>query len=140
MAQSITSVKILMIVDSELRTKEKLMKSRRWIISACGLLLTVSTIFVEAQYGKIAQAQNGAATNSADPQSLKCPKCQGEFEQGLLLNSVYIPESRDPIKNATEWALGSVKGGFLPGVKVKAKRPLVALCCSKCGYVELYAR
>jgi predicted nucleic-acid-binding Zn-ribbon protein len=118
------------------KKREKLMKSWHCIMSACGLLLIASAITVDAQRVNIANTYAEEDTKTTETQALKCPKCQGDLEQGFILD---IQNSSGSIRAPADWVMATIKGGFLPGLKVKTRRKMVAYRCTSCGYVELYA-
>ena len=67
----------------------------------------------------------------------RCPKCDGEMEQGFVLDE--IPGGQI----ASRWAGGIPRTSFWTGVKaVPANEviPVGAFRCASCGYLELYAR
>jgi predicted nucleic-acid-binding Zn-ribbon protein len=65
-----------------------------------------------------------------------CPKCTGLMEEGFILDV-----ARQGYGQAT-WVQGPPEPSFWAGLKLNAKtrRPVVALRCSRCGYLESYAQ
>lgn len=65
-----------------------------------------------------------------------CPKCQGAMESGLVLDYSYgaiLP---------LQWMEGAAEKNFLGNIKTKGRRriAITAERCTRCGYLELYAR
>lgn len=58
---------------------------------------------------------------------MKCPKCQGEMEKGLMLTPGGVVGVR--------WSKG--EPGFF-GTVVINKPKIFAYSCSKCGFIESY--
>src|SRR5208283_4450370 len=115
------------------------MKTWPGIASVCGLLLVVSAVTADAQHIKIAKKEaDTGVVSTAEPRVLKCPKCQGDMEQGFVLDvrPLNTPGGgSDP--EPADFVLGVVKGGFFPGLKAKSHRPIDAYHCTSCGYIEL---
>ena len=68
---------------------------------------------------------------------LHCPKCDGEMEQGFILDA--LPGGQI----ASRWAAGVPKKSFWTGIKgvpEDAAIPVGAFRCASCGYLEFYAR
>jgi hypothetical protein len=65
-----------------------------------------------------------------------CPKCAGLMEEGFILDV-----AQRGYGQAT-WVRGPPEPSFWAGLKLKGKtpRPVVALRCSRCGYLESYAQ
>ena len=61
---------------------------------------------------------------------MKCPKCKGEMDEGLLIPEVHLEK--------ITWAksLGTRLG--LP--KVEERSQVTAYKCEECGYLENYAK
>jgi len=94
----------------------------------------VSAITVDAQHLYI--AKKDAPPTAKTPHSLKCPKCQGDMEEGYILD---VQDMINNGQNSAAWVQGTLQRGFIQGIKVKLKRDMVADRCPNCGYVELYA-
>lgn len=61
---------------------------------------------------------------------MKCPKCEGEMELGIIAD-----RSGSYDKEAAQWAKGKYLGWFLKDAQnIKSYR------CKKCGYLESYAK
>ena len=62
---------------------------------------------------------------------ITCPKCQGAMEQGFVADRVL-----------TRWIEGALETSVLGWPKIRGKRkiPISTNRCTKCGYLELYAR
>jgi hypothetical protein len=80
-------------------------------------------------------------TNSQEPDMLSqpttCTLCNGNLDEGFLvdhghLNSV-VPG---------DWHAGKPAASFWIGTKTSSssRRRIVALCCDKCGHIELFAK
>jgi hypothetical protein len=65
-----------------------------------------------------------------------CPKCSGLMEEGFILDV-----AQRGYGQAT-WVQGPPEPSFWAGLKLtgKTRRPVVALRCSRCGYLESYAQ
>jgi len=65
-----------------------------------------------------------------------CPKCQGEMEQGFVLD--YFKGGRSVIS----WSSGQPKKSFFFGIKLfEVKQiPIGTFRCKDCGYLESFAR
>lgn len=65
-----------------------------------------------------------------------CPKCQGATETG------FVPDASYGAVLLSNWTEGAPEKNWLQSVKLKGRRqiPLTAERCTKCGYVEIYAR
>ncbi len=68
--------------------------------------------------------------------AVTCPKCGGEMVQGWVVDTTYGG------RVATQWAPGSPKESFWRGTKEPEGplRTIGAFRCSKCGFLEFYAR
>src|SRR5262245_51400037 len=64
--------------------------------------------------------------------SQSCPKCNGEMEQGFVVDMA--PGSR-----VSQWAPGAPFGMFALRIP-KSRHPIGTFRCSSCGYLESYAR
>jgi hypothetical protein len=67
----------------------------------------------------------------------KCPKCQSAMELG------YIPDFSYAAVLRTKWTEGEPEKNFLgSSLKLKGKRQIEITTdrCTKCGYLESYAR
>ena len=69
-----------------------------------------------------------------------CPKCQGLFEPGFMVDrsEMYLPvegewASGEPNRKPSFWSGGVLK-------KTTRTLPVTAVRCSRCGYLECYAR
>jgi len=65
-----------------------------------------------------------------------CPKCQGEMEQGFVIDDTY------GARIVSHWSSGQPKksfwtGAILPGDK---QIPIGTFRCKDCGYLESFAR
>ncbi|MBV8837072.1 MAG: hypothetical protein JO000_11070 [Alphaproteobacteria bacterium] len=65
-----------------------------------------------------------------------CPKCQGAMEAG------FVPDYSYGAILQAKWTEGAPEKSFLGNMKIKGRRQiaLAADRCTRCGYVELYAR
>lgn len=68
----------------------------------------------------------------------RCPKCNGEMEQGFIL------DHKDYASGfVSQWQPGEPKKSFWRGVKASKEGPqyeITAYRCSDCGYLESYAK
>ena len=66
----------------------------------------------------------------------ECPKCRSKMEEG------FIEEVTRNSVQAAKWIEGAPEKGFLLGLKTKGKRQheIETYRCTRCGYLELYAR
>lgn len=71
---------------------------------------------------------------SANPS--RCPKCSGEMVQGFTF------ESEGPKRMVTTWVEGAPERSVLQSAKAPADKrvPVGTFRCSKCGFLESYAR
>jgi predicted nucleic-acid-binding Zn-ribbon protein len=109
------------------------------IMLFCCLLLPLSVVPSEARDHNGQESPNKVGSNTiAPPVSLRCPKCQGQMEQGWILQD---GGSVDP-QTTNKWVQGRVKRiwGKWTGVVVKVSHEIAAFRCSTCGYVEMYAK
>jgi predicted nucleic-acid-binding Zn-ribbon protein len=62
---------------------------------------------------------------------ITCQKCQGATEQGFVADRVF-----------SRWIEGALETNVLglPKIRGKRKIPISTNRCTKCGYLELYAR
>jgi hypothetical protein len=67
---------------------------------------------------------------------MSCPKCNGPTESG------FIPDiGHAGYHFLSSFTKGEPEKSFLSGYKPKGQQiPLTAVRCTKCGYVELYAK
>jgi predicted nucleic-acid-binding Zn-ribbon protein len=68
---------------------------------------------------------------------LKCPKCGAAMEQGFLLDVGHANAGRQ-----SQWVAGEPEASFWLGLKV-SDRPVLevtTLRCTRCGFLESYAR
>ena len=65
----------------------------------------------------------------------QCPKCQGSFDEGVIVDSGYGSYS------VSSWQSGPPKVSRWFGLNVnrKALVPTTAFRCGRCGFIELYA-
>jgi len=103
----------------------------------------VSAMTANAQHFRIAKKEPESGVQiAAGSRVLKCPKCQGDMEQGFVLDVRPLETAGgglDP--EPADWVQGVIKGGFFsPGLKVKTHRQIDAFRCTACGYIELYAQ
>lgn len=65
-----------------------------------------------------------------------CPKCRARMEEGFVLDS-----SRYGI-GVSRWVEGTPEKSLWHGMKTKGKRQMdvTTYRCTRCGYLELYAR
>ena len=65
----------------------------------------------------------------------RCPKCEGEMEEGFLLDG-----SQHAVRVA-HWAEGAPSYWFLKLLKMKGRRklPVRTLRCRRCGFLESFA-
>jgi len=66
-------------------------------------------------------------------QTLTCPKCQAQMQEGFI--PVY---AKGP--QVSHWAAGTLKPSFFwLGLGRSKMRPIVTYRCSACGYLESFA-
>jgi hypothetical protein len=67
---------------------------------------------------------------------MSCPKCQGQMEPGFMPDTTYGGHL------TTSWVEGEPVKSFWVGLKLGDKRriPIRTDRCTKCGYLESYAR
>lgn len=65
-----------------------------------------------------------------------CPKCRSRMEEG------FIQDSYQHQVKTTRWIEGAPEKSFFQGIKTRGKRqfPLTVYRCTRCGYLESYAR
>jgi len=65
-----------------------------------------------------------------------CPKCQGEMEQGFVLDNTYGE------RIVSHWSSGQPKKSFWTGTKLSEDKqiPIGTFRCKDCGYLESFAR
>lgn len=65
-----------------------------------------------------------------------CPKCQGSMESG------FIPDFNYGSVLELKWVEGPPEKGLLRNLKTKGKRQFAISTdrCTRCGYLDLYAR
>ena len=71
-----------------------------------------------------------------NPETSRCPKCQGEMVQGFVIDYTY------GARLVSQWAEGSPRKSFL-GVTRKPEGkpiPIGTFRCNSCGFLESYAR
>lgn len=66
----------------------------------------------------------------------KCPKCDSSMEEGFILDNTYGARLQ------SEWVEGEPDVSRWTGLKLKGHEhvPIATLRCTRCGYLELYAR
>jgi hypothetical protein len=67
-----------------------------------------------------------------------CPKCAGSMTQGFVLD--HNPQSSR--RSVSSWIEGAPIKSIWTGLKIDStkKRDIETLRCSKCGFLESYAR
>jgi hypothetical protein len=69
-----------------------------------------------------------------------CPKCQSTMEQGFVVDKSY-GETMMATKHVSRWAPGPPVKSFFFGTRLpKGNLPVGTYRCSRCGYLESYAR
>lgn len=68
-------------------------------------------------------------------EKLKCAKCKGEMEEGVLTNKYQTL----PIMWGTKFVKYGLIGVFAR-IKLENGKDVKALCCKNCGYLESYAK
>jgi hypothetical protein len=68
--------------------------------------------------------------------TMDCPKCRARMEGGFIQDSF-----QHQVRTA-RWIEGEPEKSFFQGIKTKGKRQyaVVTYRCSRCGYLEGYAR
>ena len=68
--------------------------------------------------------------------TLDCAKCRSRMEPG------FVHDSSDQQVKTSRWIEGKPEKSFFLGLKTKGKRQYDVLTwrCSRCGYLEAYAR
>lgn len=66
----------------------------------------------------------------------KCPKCDGEMQEGFILDSSHGS------RLVSRWIAGKPEVSFWVGMKIhdKEQHQTQSFRCTKCGYLESYAR
>ena len=66
----------------------------------------------------------------------ECPKCQGQMEQGFILDMTYGS------RLVSQWARGVPAKSFWTGTKLPDDKlvPIGVFRCRSCGFLESYAR
>ena len=67
----------------------------------------------------------------------RCPKCDGEMEQGFMLDSTHGGQI------SSQWAAGVPEKSFWTRTKAVPEDtiiPVGAFRCASCGFLESYAR
>lgn len=69
--------------------------------------------------------------------SADCPKCRSRMEEGFIFDSTHGGQTQ-----VVSWVEGVPEKSFWGGVKVGKRRKLEisVLRCTRCGYLESYAR
>ena len=67
----------------------------------------------------------------------KCARCSASMQRGFLFDRSHHDSGK-----AASWIEGAPERSFWGGTKTrgKARHPITAYRCERCGYVELYAR
>lgn len=67
----------------------------------------------------------------------ECPKCRGRMEEGFVRDGADGGQER-----VARWVEGHPEKAFWTGIRLKGKRQLDVATwrCSRCGYLESYAR
>jgi hypothetical protein len=110
------------------------MKNWPALLIICIAMLTATFLKTEARHKDNAADAQDAATISAV--QLKCAKCQGDMEDGFLLEN----QGDNLPYTFTELIPGPPKNRFLGGVETKIKLQVHAYHCTKCGYIEMYTK
>ena len=65
-----------------------------------------------------------------------CPKCQGEMEQGFVLDHTHKG------RIVSHWSAGLPKKSFWHGTELPEDKqiPIGTFRCKSCGYLEFFAR
>ncbi len=64
-----------------------------------------------------------------------CPKCQASMAEG------FIPFEKYSVPQVTGWFAGAPKKGWWGDVKLPGKPiPIATYRCTKCGFLEQYAK
>ena len=68
--------------------------------------------------------------------TIDCPKCRSRMEEGFIQDS-YQHQVR-----VARWIEGTPEKSFWSGIRTKGKRryDVVVYRCSRCGFLEEYAR
>jgi len=61
---------------------------------------------------------------------MKCPKCEGEMEKGLIVDKGHLSWPENPLWGTSKTFFGGVQN----------KREVVTYRCITCGYLESYAK
>lgn len=61
----------------------------------------------------------------------KCPKCEGEMEEGIIADRGHLSLGEKP-----QWGTGLAWGG----ITLKDKKEVKTYRCNSCGYLESYAK
>lgn len=69
-------------------------------------------------------------------ENLKCEKCGGEMEKGLLVQSV--PTGGISLRGRVSW-VSRIHVGLI-GVKFFDQHSVESYKCNKCGYLESYGK
>ena len=67
---------------------------------------------------------------------MNCPKCNGEMEQGFVLDMTYGALS------VSQWVRGAPEKSFWTQTKAPtaSRIPIGTFRCANCGFLESYAR
>lgn len=68
--------------------------------------------------------------------TMDCPKCRARMEAG------FIQDASQHQVRTSRWIEGAPEKSFFHGIRTKGKRQydVVTYRCSRCGYLEEYAR
>lgn len=66
----------------------------------------------------------------------QCPKCNGQMEQGFVLDFTY------GTRLVSQWVAGAPEKSFWVGTKLPTEKltPIGTFRCTSCGFLESYAR
>jgi hypothetical protein len=65
-----------------------------------------------------------------------CPKCQSAMQEGWVLDNTHGSRA------VSAWVEGEPKPSIWVGVKLEGKTPMpiTSLRCTRCGFIEQYAK
>jgi predicted nucleic-acid-binding Zn-ribbon protein len=65
-----------------------------------------------------------------------CPKCSKAMEEGFIVDHTHGGFTQ------AQWVEGEPRPSFWTGLKLGGtpRHPVTTYCCTKCGYLESYAR
>jgi len=69
--------------------------------------------------------------------STKCPKCEGEMQEGFIFDAISHGARR-----VSRWVAGKPEASFWTGTKIEGREQhfIQSFRCAACGYLESYAR